>query len=382
LLIACFFLLAAPGPALAQNADLFVIRDIPLDVEAQTAQQARDNAIAQGEATAVTEMMQRVTVSSDWGKLPQVPSAQVAPLVSSIQIDDEKISAGRYQANMTVDLNPDGIRGLLRRGGIAFSEARYKPMLVLTTYGAGGLASFGLADNPLRQAWIDAADRPGLIPYLLPGLNGVSVDFNAGDTVLSLSDATLVRLRRAAGAGAVLGSRVDLVSAAGETPSIKIRMRDYSAPDAGTFNLTMTAQNDETLDQLMARAVAEMRRDVEDRWKSQTLARFDERGTLTAEVPLTSLDEWREILSRLGDNILIDHVDIVTLTSSKAEIVLHFLGRIPQLQVSLEQDDLTLDQPAAAVPLEGDAATPGAAPAPTPAAGGELWQLTRRGGAG
>jgi hypothetical protein len=145
---------------------------------------------------------------------------------------------------------------------------------------------------------------------------------------------------------AVVAVRVDVLSGSDTSPRIKSSLRDYSETleAEGTYSDFMYAESGETLDDLISRATHMASASLEDHWKSQTLARFDVRNDLLVEVPLKSLVQWRDILQRLNGNILIDQVDIRSLASDQAHLLVHVLGPVSQLKLSLAQDDLTLEQ--------------------------------------
>jgi hypothetical protein len=369
ILLAVVVLFAPFEAAQAQSTDLFVVRGVPLDKTANTAQAARVQALADGQDKALAILLRRLTLSRDWVALPTPPANAVNAMVSAIQINNEKIAAGSYQADLTVEFEPSTVRNLLRRSGIAFSEAGYKPVLILPVYGAGGLVSYDYGANPLRDAWASLAGNAGLIPYKLAGVGGVPQVYFPADRAMTLDPGTIDRMKAATGTVAVIAVRVDQLGSP-DSPRIRLSLRDYSQT-LGTDDTSsefLHAETGETSDMLITRAATMAATMLEDHWKSQTLARFDERNDLLVEVPLTSLTQWRDILGRLNGNILIDQVDIRSLASNRAQLLVHVLGPVSQLQLSLAQDDLDLEQ---------------VRDTPPPATGEARWQLrsgTRTGG--
>lgn len=334
------------APAVAQTSDLFVVRNVPLDSRADTAQAARASALATGQQKALEILLQRLTLSRDWIALPHPAASAVNGMVNAIQINNEKIAAGAYQADLTVEFEPSAVRNLLRRSGIAFSEAQYRPVLLLPVYSAGGLVSYDYGVNPLKDVWAEIARDPGLIPYRLAGMDNVPQVYFPADRAMDLDPGEAERMASLTGTATVIAIRVDVLSAGEETPRIRLTLRDYSEVlgAKGARSEMMYSTNGETLDELIARSARMTATALEDHWKSQTLARFDVRNQLLVDVPLASLTQWRDILTRLNGNILIDDVDIQTLASDRAELLVHVLGPVSQLKLSLAQDNLTLEQ--------------------------------------
>jgi hypothetical protein len=322
-----------------------MVRDVPLDESASTAQAARVQALAEGQNQALTILLRRMTLSRDWMALPSPQVNAVNAMVSAIQINNEKIAAGSYQADLTVEFEPSAVRNLLRRSGIAFSEAGYKPVLILPVYSAGGLVSYDYGANPLRDAWVTLAGNAGLIPYRLAGVDGVPQVYFPADRAMTLDPDTIDRMKAATNTVAVIAVRVDQLGDA-DSPRIRLSLRDYSQTltTDDTSSEFLQAETGETPEALIARAATMAATMLEDHWKSQTLARFDERNDLLVDVPLASLTQWRDILRRLNGNILIAQVDIRSLASNRAQLLVHVLGPVSQLQLSLAQDDLDLEQ--------------------------------------
>ncbi len=70
------------GVAAGASADeTFVVRDVEVDVTAETAAQARDQALAEGERRAFRIQLERLTSRSDWDSLPQLTNEEIAAYV-------------------------------------------------------------------------------------------------------------------------------------------------------------------------------------------------------------------------------------------------------------------------------------------------------------
>jgi len=338
----CLLIPAAPMAAEADGGSLFTVKNIAVDVRARTASAARQQALDEGQVAALETMLKRLTLSRDWPRLPPAGPRLATSLVSALEINDERISANRYRARLTVSFDPSGIRGLLRRADIPFSEARYKPVLILPVYAAGGLVSLW-TDTPWRAAWEAMAEENGLIPYIVPRAD-TGNSLVSADTAMALPDARLVQLRRRYGAANVIAVRAALTDREGSIPRLAVRVQDYGKTGETDFEATLRGTGAD-ISELAEQAADAVQTHIEDDWKRQTLARFDERNRMTVRVPLDSLKEWHSVASRLDNNILVDAVDILTLTSEHAELRLHYLGDAAHLRVSLAQTNLALEPP-------------------------------------
>lgn len=334
--------LHAPSAAGAESGNLFTVQDVQVDVRARTASAAREQALNNGQVRALEAMLKRLTLSGDWPRLPPAGPGLATSLVSALEINNERISANRYQAALTVSFDASGIRGLLRRADIPFSEARYKPVLILPVYASGGLLSLW-TDNPWRSAWEQAEEKNGLIPYVILDEAETGDSLVSADTAMTLPDSRVVRIRRQYGVANVIAVRAEAMGPSGGPRRLAVRVRDYGKPETDTFQATIRGSG-ESMEALAKQAVEDVQIHLEDEWKMQTLARFDERNRMTVRVPLQSLAEWHRVRSRLENNLLVDRVEILRLTRDRADLRLHYLGDATHLRVSLSQTNLSLER--------------------------------------
>ena len=81
---------------------------------------------------------------------------------------------------------------------------------------------------------------------------------------------------------------------------------------------------------------------IESGWKKETLAGYDQQGTLTAVLPITGLDDWVRARERLTAVPAIRKVALVALSRQEATIEIGYAGSIDQLKASLAGISLDL----------------------------------------
>src|SRR5688572_1553776 len=162
---------AAPAPASAP-ADIFTVTDIRVDATAESAQTARDAAMAGGRPQAWSRIYRRLTPSAMWGRQPRLSDAQLFRLIRSFEVAGERRSTTRYLADVTFHFNPVAVRQALRQAGISFTEARSRPALVIPV----------VQDTPFdpmsawSAAWRDDVHRQSLVPMVLPEADAENAD--------------------------------------------------------------------------------------------------------------------------------------------------------------------------------------------------------------
>jgi hypothetical protein len=82
----------------------------------------------------------------------------------------------------------------------------------------------------------------------------------------------------------------------------------------------------------------------EEVWKSQTAVNYGLRSSLEAAVSFTGLPDWVSIRNELTDIRLIQRVNVDQMLTQGARLRLDFVGKIEQLQATLQQANLVLEQ--------------------------------------
>jgi hypothetical protein len=123
---------------------------------------------------------------------------------------------------------------------------------------------------------------------------------------------------------------------------------DVTATRTGTAlpeqTLVFSFFDEPDVEGLLAKAVSEVRKSVEDAWKRDNMLRFDAVQTLTIRVPIANLAEWTEVRKRLASVPSISKTEIVALTREAATLAVTFPGDGEQLAAALSTRDLALVQ--------------------------------------
>jgi hypothetical protein len=335
--------------ATATAADVFTVSGISVDETADTAAAARAAAFRRGQRTALTTLLQRLTLRADHGRLPSVERERLDFIVQALEVADEKTSDVRYLANMTVTFKPSEIRRLLREAGIPFAESTSKPVLVVPVLRQGD--SLVLWDDPnlWREAWERLPQVGDLVPLIVPvgdlsDIADVDATQAAEGDPLRLS-AIASRYR----AGDVLVAVATLSETAIST-RIDIAASRIGAPTQTPILLNFETSDPEAIPSLLFDAAAGVAAAVEDLWKSTNIIEFDRPGRMLLAVPLASLEQWISVEQRLNNIASISSVSLISLTRDSAEVEITHFGDETQLAATLAQQDLALEQPPAATP--------------------------------
>ena len=163
--VACLCVLA-PQPALA---DLFTVSNVRTDVTDENAVLAREKALAEGQKKALVELMKRLSLSSEWDKLPTLgEDFNVTKYVRSFQVQKERTTPTRYLADLSVRFVPKAVEELMRSKNVTpFTTPASKAVLLPVFQSPDGLQLWEDA-NPWRQGLQSVNLTDTLTPMSLP----------------------------------------------------------------------------------------------------------------------------------------------------------------------------------------------------------------------
>jgi hypothetical protein len=317
---------AAPAPtsAASQAGDLYTVNTIRVDATAESAQTARDAAMAQGRPQAWTRIYRRLTPQAMWARQPRLTDAQLFRLIRSFEVVGERRSTTRYLADVTFHFNPVAVRQTLRQAGIAFTETRSRPALVIPVVDDQRFDPASM----WAMAWSDDIYRQGLVPMMLPDADAENEEVLSRPDLAQADWASLAPIAQRYGASVVV---VAIASAdARSVRSIEI------SPTARTPSSFAFAQpNFPALSDAVTDKVAET-------WKSRSSVDYATRARLVADVQFNSLEEWGRIRAQLGAVRAVSDFEVVGLARNEAEVDLAYFGRVEQLRDAMAQQNLSL----------------------------------------
>ncbi len=336
----------APGVSRAADpADsLFTAEALPVDATDRSAALARDVALADGQRRGLERVLKRLVLRADQGLLPEPDDSQISQLVQDIAITNERTSAVRYLANLTVRFKKEAIRNLLRDLGIRYAETISKARLVIPVYEAAGAQILWDEPNPWRAAWEDRdADPASPVPLVMPRGDLGDMAAAGAAQVLAGDDRRIEAIGQRYDVTDVLVAHARLeVDLAANRPRLHVTLRQLGPAGDGVVLLSFTGEARDRVPELLVQAVAESVIRLEEDWKRDNLLQFDSPVRLSVRIPLSSLAEWVSVRERLESSAVVRRVELAALSRADAQVVLHYLGDPSQLTLALAQLDLDL----------------------------------------
>lgn len=145
------FVAIAAGEALAQSSPTYVVGGVRVDVTAQNATLAREQAFAQAPKQAWDRLVTRLALDPAAGQALAAPDGPTLDrMVQAITVEDERRSGTRYIGRFAVSFRGEAVRSFLAAGNVAVVDQRGQALLVAPVMPASATpATQGL----WRAAW-------------------------------------------------------------------------------------------------------------------------------------------------------------------------------------------------------------------------------------
>ena len=342
------FLLCAwnTPPILAQGGvDIFTAVNLPVDVTAESALEAREKALQDGQRMALRRVLTRITLRTDHSSLPEPDDKAIEQMVATVAVANEKTSTVRYLANLTVRFHRGAVRQLLRDAGIRFSETRAKPILVLPVLEKGAALSLFENSNIWRNAWagLDLA-QDALMPLRLPLGDLMDITTITAQAALAGRDDLLKVIAHRYEVNNILVAHavLNIDLRAGGLPRVAVNLQRFGPGGKSIEVLDYTVRVGNDLEEAMGRLALLVAMDQQEQWKRRTQLSFGEEISLSALVPLSNLSDWLTVRKRLAATAMVSGFHLQGITLQDAQVVIDYLGDADSLAVSLAQRDLKL----------------------------------------
>ena len=346
--ICILFLLCAwnSPPILAQGGvDIFTAVNLPVDVTAESALEAREKALQDGQRMALRRVLTRITLRTDHSSLPEPDDKAIEQMVATVAVANEKTSTVRYLAKLTVRFHRAAVRQLLRVAGIRFSETRAKPILVLPVLEKGAALSLFENSNIWRNAWagLDLA-QDALMPLRLPLGDLMDITTITAQAALAGRDDLLKVIAHRYEVNNILVAHavLNIDLRAGGLPRVAVNLLRFGPGGKSIEVLDYTVRVGNDLEEAMGRLALLVAMDQQEQWKRRTQLSFGEEISLSALVPLSDLSDWLTVRKRLAASAMVSGFQLQGISLQDAQVVIDYLGDADSLAVSLAQRDLKL----------------------------------------
>ena len=341
---AFLFLLAfISGRCLPAWADMYAVENIPVDVTAENASMAKEQAVLEAQEKAFYKMLERLTLASDMESLPALSNEDILNLVQDFSVANEKTSNIRYMASVTVQFNPEAIQAFFQEYKVPYITSVAEKRLIIPMIKKEGDVAFQseVENNAWYNAWKDVVPKSDLVPLVLPSGDADDAPFLTKEAFTHEYDLDMAPLLEKYKASKVLILEAVINN---EDGSVKISARPFQNEKDTFADMTLTEPFNASLDNVLKRAAERTLYLLEQRWREKTAVRFDNPTLLSVVVPIQNLGQWITIRAQLDNVKLIKQYLVKAVRKDKAQIELFYAGSLPDFIENLKQEGLFLDQ--------------------------------------
>ena len=318
--------LSSIAPAEAAD-DLYTVSGVHVDASGASSAEAANIAIAQGRPKAWQILYRRLTREEDWPHQPALDPATLVRVSRGYVPANERRSTTRYVADVTYQFNPEAVSRVLRDANIAFAQVAVHRILLVPmspTYNNG----------PWSQAFASPGLRDSVVPFALPAASDA---FDLSQ--LDFDNASWDDVVAAAGhVNATEAALVQVVSANGKVTVNIRRLGQGEAPSKTSVDVALLQTISATYPAAARAALAT----IDDLWKSRAVVNVNSRGTLIADVRVSSLEQWGAIQSALAGIENVTGVQMVAMDVGYARLSIAYQGTQDQLHDAMSGQGLTL----------------------------------------
>jgi Uncharacterized protein conserved in bacteria (DUF2066) len=332
-------LVAGAGSGASAAEDVFTVANFPVEARADNAVAAKDRALVEGQQAAFRSLLKRLVSVTAYSRIARLRDLRAGDLIEGVKVRSERNSTTEYFANLDFSFQAKGVRDLLRREGIAFSDEPAPAVTLIPVWHEGPAAAPTKAEARWTDAWKSLDLQHALAPVRLEALKGEVGMANLNALVSGDGSAmrTLV---------ANYGSELVVVALAERDASAKHLTVTLAGRDAvGAFSLRRTYRIDPADPGYASDLAAVVGLGVlEGRWKALKVG--DRTGAAGSElliaVEFRGMSEWQDISRRLGAIPGVEELEVAGLSARGARVTLRFADGPERLAEMLAQQGLTL----------------------------------------
>lgn len=333
-LVTCAVLVAAPPPA--ADAEVFTISGVAVDETAEDTRLARMNALRAALHIAWRDLAKRL-VRGDPGAVLDQEVATLDTLVQGLEFDDERMSAGRYQAVVSVRFQAEAVLEILGEAGVSHLDTPGPVLVVLPVLQSGPQLVLWEDSNVWLSAWQRSNGGSSAVELIVPGgdLRDISL-VGAADALSQDWDqlARLVSLHRADG--------VLIAHARKDEDTLRPRLTWLDEGGASPVLLARSVRQTWPMDAL-GRAVEASRAGIDEHWAAMALAPAGPTVSVFADIPVTSLAEWIDIRDRLESSPALQAVVPLLVSTTRIRARLLHTGTREDLLFRMRRAGLDVD---------------------------------------
>lgn len=314
----------------AARADLYQVSGISVAAELNSANEAREVALANGQVEAFWQLMRKMAVPSELQKIPVLSQDEVVNLVQNVSIADEKTTATKYMATISVRFKAKETQDFLTENQVPFLIQAPPSYVVIPVFKRGSQILLLEEDNPvfafLKQM---RRDNP-LFETAVPTGDGEEALLVQGlwDSWAEEGWEPLLKKYNA--------ERVLFFAVEQAGPTITVRTwtipTDKEALERREFQVMVPSGDiPGALPRLWRQSLTE----IEEAWRHARTNDLTTPSTFWVSVPIETIQEWQSIYKDLLKAGFLNGVEVRAFRPRQVLVALRYKGAGAQLDAAL-----------------------------------------------
>jgi hypothetical protein len=332
------------GPSAQASDAVYTVANYPIEARAENAVAAKERALADGQQAAFRSLLKRLIPVTAYPSAKRLASVRAADLVEGVRVRAERNSSTEYIAAFDFSFSPKGVRDLLRREGISFTDEQATPITLV-------------------PVWRSA---PGQAPREDAAWTGVWKGLDLENTLTPIKLHPLKKEIRLDAINAFLGGDAGAIRTLAAEYNSEYVLLALAEPEGNRLNVTLAGRDgvgafllkrlyridggDTAYASELAAVVA--LRTLEGRWKAVKVRGGASMTTasggggsdtdLLISVQFSGMSEWQDISRKLGATPGVQELDVAGLSARGARVTLRYAAGAQQLADELAGQGLNL----------------------------------------
>ena len=318
------------------GADIYTVSNIPIVAELSSAKEARTAAIKSGETDAFWALMKKMVAPENLQLVPMPPEEEIVNWVQHVSLANEKTTATKYMANLTVRFHENKIRDLLTAHQIPFLAQELPSAVVVPVWEKEGQMFVLDEQNPLYAYLKNHAGSEKDDKVVVPAGDLDEMIF-VREAIENQNGTSLKKLAEKYETESVL-----ILAVSEGDPTIRVRTRYIpTEPVLETEKyLTISESYTKGLPASIWRGVL---RDRKELWHKSKMQNFESSMTFWVQIPIVQLSEWQSIREKLEKASIVENFAVRGFRPGEVWVTWQYKGTSGELNRQLRSLGLYLD---------------------------------------
>ncbi|MGD9639105.1 MAG: DUF2066 domain-containing protein [Alphaproteobacteria bacterium] len=316
------------------EADLFTVSNIAVDVTADTASKARDDAMNDVRVNAFNKILKRILLPQDLVKLPEFLPEQIFSMIKEVTVIEEKTSAVRYIAKLSISFDGEAIKKMLSEAFVPFIVETSNPSLILPIYSVSGKRSLLWEEsNPWFKLWSDNVSQAVVVPMVMPYGELLDISTLSASKALRYDDDALTAIAQNYNVDNIFIVRATSYEGLEARVEVEVSSYNVKTKQKNVFEqpITIYREPDDDFKQVLKQALNLTIDEIENKWKEEKSVFFSIDSNMILIAKTETLANLNKIIKMLEKIPLVQNLQVQATTKDKVQLNLSFAGNISNI---------------------------------------------------